>query len=94
MAGWLGKPLCLHLCPSTSAASKHQAGAAFVLLLYRAPSTIPLLNKDLQPPKIRTPSLPAALQRPWLCCPRQQQPGQGVEMGWRADLGLRECQSR
>lgn len=76
MSVWLGTPLCPHLCPSICTLRKHKAVAAFVLVFYQTPTTVPPLNKDLQPPKISTPSLPATLQRPWLPCPRQKQPGQ------------------
>lgn len=62
MSVWLGTPLCPHLCPSICTLRKHKAVAAFVLVFYQTPTTVPPLNKDLQPPKnqhSQPPSHPA-----------------------------------
>lgn len=80
--------------PASLRSQETQSSCCLCAGLLSTPSAVPLINKDLQPPKIGTASLPPALQRPWLRCPRQEQPGQGVEMGWRADLALRVHQIR
>lgn len=46
MSVWLGTPLWPHICTLR----KHKAVAAFVLVFYQTPTTVPSLNKDLQPP--------------------------------------------